>query len=731
MNPTVHFNNIDDSERRRSAFYISLKADSISSVRNDAKLHITSKKQLSSSMKKFKKRSMETICIDQPEHQDQPRQDDSIRSARMKRYGVVLNDPEIIDPENATVSRSHIQTPIVNESVMSHPTNSKAILASLKVPSSLLPTIRIGTGLNNPSTLPSEFSVHSSATKKSNSFIRRTSPIKLYRHNCLLKSITSKCAMSSTGVGQTDVPVKALDTKQLCDFLSKRTTNENIFRAILRQDENLIEWKTSPNADGSYGSVCFRSSALTLPASDKKVECSSTLSNFFFKRSFPSIPLKRTKSVTKLYVSMSDDLRVSRSYENLLSNHVSLSSIDYNGGATVSILPVHASLLGHRHGFQIYTDTFGVRHYTCRSRHERDLWLYGLRKVLTPNNINTLRVDNCLKIWIYEGKSLPAKKRYFCEIYLDDTLHGRTSSKLNKDLLFWGEYFEFLDIPNPKLIKINVFCEADKKTRSEKLIGSVHIRIQDVMPHVFCEEWYPILTEKKDGTSKRSSKQSKSTLRIKYRFQSLTILPINEYQPFLTYLKENYVKLCESIEPVIGVKAKEEIGQALVLVMHSQNMVAAFLSDVVALDLLRVNDQRLTFRGNSLATKSMEAFLKLCGEEYLQDTLFAPIAKIIESERDCEVDPIKTNGLVIKQQQELRSAVDMTWKAILNSINFFPSELRVCFSTFRDRLKTLGREDISDNLISASLFLRFLCPAILSPNLFSITNGMYDRHYYY
>lgn len=382
--------------------------------------------------------------------------------------------------------------------------------------------------------------------------------------------------------------------------------------------------------------------------------------------------------------------------------------------------------MGRRHCFQVRGGPRGERYYSCGSRQERDLWIYSLRKSISPNADNTRRRDNSLKMWIHEAKALPPKKRYFCEINLDKTLYGRTSVKLRTDLLFWGDYFDFPDVPDINLITVSVFREADKKKKRDKhiFVGYVKIPIHEVTSRTFSEDWYPIIIDKHDSISKNSAKEPIPTLRIKCRFQSIDILPATVYSDFLQFLKTNYKKMCEVLEPVIGVKAKEDIGQALVLLMYSQGMAGAFLTDVVALDLLRVGDQRLTFRGNSLATKSMEAFLKLTGEQYLQDTLSVPVSDIISSDRDCEVDPLKACGSLARQQQSLRNAVRSAWTSISESAKHFPPQLRECFATFRERLQILDREDMADNLISASIFLRFLCPAILTPSLFNITSGL-------
>ncbi|XP_034951052.1 ras GTPase-activating protein raskol isoform X3 [Chelonus insularis] len=481
-------------------------------------------------------------------------------------------------------------------------------------------------------------------------------------------------------------------------------------------DESVFEENEAVHSDTSYEKACRRGSAPATPVLGARPldVTPNRIVNFFSKRSFRSNPLKRTKSVTKLerQKQRGTGLRGCRSHESLLCGQA-VTSMDL-----AAVTPLHPSLLGRPHCFQVTPSNGPPKYFSCRTAHERDQWLHSLRKSVQPDAEQTRRTDNSLQIWLLEAKGVPTKKRYFCEVCLDNTLYARTTAKLKTELCFWGEHFDFHHLPSVNTIQVNLYREADRKKKRDKnvLIGSVSIPVQNVTSRYLTEKWYPVVSDK--GVLKEPP-----ALRVKCRFQSVDILPVHVYQEFLEYLKTDYASLCERLEPVIGVKAKEDIATALVAVMQREKKAPQFLADLVMIDIHRIDDERLTFRGNSLATKAMEAYLKLTGDRYLQETLGAVVRGAVDG-GDCEVDPLKVSSLAAlhKQQQNLRAAVELAWSRILASHAHFPLELRECFRIFRERLAEMGREDIADNLISASIFLRFLCPAILSPSLFNITH---------
>ncbi|XP_026323924.1 probable Ras GTPase-activating protein isoform X5 [Hyposmocoma kahamanoa] len=494
------------------------------------------------------------------------------------------------------------------------------------------------------------------------------------------------------------------------------------------------------NNDTSYEKACRRGSAPSTPVPGAQAQHSpSRLASFFFsKRSFRSNPLKRTKSATKLERERalaavpthptSHALRTSRSHESLLSAHSpAVSTMDLGPPNQVEIRALHSSVLGRPHCFALSAENRAPRYFACASRKERDRWIYSLRQAARPDEVRTRRCERTVKLWLLEAKAIPPKKRYYCEILLDDTLYARSSSKLKSELCFWGEVYEFSGLPAVGNIHVNVYREPERRARKRDkhaLVGTVRIPVDDVSSRYLNERWYPLSEgDKPQSPGGRAPPAPAPALRIKCRYQCVDVLPLDHYARFLEYLKRNYRRLCEYLEPVIGVKAKEDIGCALVLCMAGAGLAPRYLADVVALDVRRTGDHSLTFRGNSLATKSMEAYLKLVGDQYLQDTLGEAVATAAgPGAAECEVDPLRAgSGAALRRQQAaLRDAVTLAWRAIAASAPRFPPPLRDCFATFRERLTSMGREDISDNLISASIFLRFLCPAILSPSLFGI-----------
>jgi len=406
-----------------------------------------------------------------------------------------------------------------------------------------------------------------------------------------------------------------------------------------------------------------------------------------------------------------------------------LSSEHYDQSTTVRSL--HRSILKKDYCFEVLTAT-QTRCFKCGSAGERERWIEKIKRAINPNLDNIRRTEHKLSLYVQEAKCLPSKKKYFSEVCLDRKLCARTTSKWKNDSsIMWGEGFEFSSQPIHDDITVHLFKDSDKKKKKDKdYVGLVNLSVDKLLhTHKYVEAWYPLSTHNGNNKNKHGEQMA---IRLKARFLSIDVLPSEHYKQLAEYLNCNYLHVCRTIGGVLNASQKDELAKIMVKIMYATGNIKAYMVDLVMDETEKVTEESLVFRENTIGTKSVEAFIRLVGMRYLHQTFGDFINTLFTMTEDCECDGSRlppTADLEINRKN-LTMCCSIAFEKIKNSTSYFPVELREVFSIWKQRLANEDPDNdksrISFRLVTASLFLRLLCPAILNPILFDLAHEIPD-----
>ncbi|KAI9348026.1 hypothetical protein BDR26DRAFT_853830 [Obelidium mucronatum] len=421
-----------------------------------------------------------------------------------------------------------------------------------------------------------------------------------------------------------------------------------------------------------------------------------------------------------------------------------------------SVIALHDSLFSTKNCIQIIHFSLQTGNelitLSFETETEKELWLSNLRLYAyccrkcarihgysSEMECNTIlaekdhgcRVVRSMEVNVIEAKDLVVEdfgqkgSTPFCMIQIGDLRVAKTRAKEGESP-FWGEEFYFDEIrPHADCLKIQVINA--NRLRRPMHIGYIEIPFDSLKSGgKKTEEWYPVKHSKQDPNHHRGS------IRISIKYHVDQVLPRHEYTSFLNFLTEPHFKAMNILGEVAPSSMRAQFAKTVVRLLISKKLEVDGITSFIESDINATNDPHIIFRGNSLGTKAMDILMSTIGMEYLHSTLGAHVKKIYECKESCEVDPLRVESpdALKKNIRRLLEYVHGIWGAILDSADKCPQSFAAIFMAIQNLIQAKWGDNstVKYSAISGFIFLRFFCPAILSPNLFKLIDDFPDTN---
>ncbi|XP_003794226.1 ras GTPase-activating protein 4 isoform X2 [Otolemur garnettii] len=311
----------------------------------------------------------------------------------------------------------------------------------------------------------------------------------------------------------------------------------------------------------------------------------------------------------------------------------------------------------------------------------------------------------------------------------------------------WNETFEFeLEEGAAEALCVEAW-DWDLVSRND-FLGKVVVNIQRLWEAQQEEGWFRL---QPDQSKSRLDKGNLGSLQLEVRLRDETVLPSSCYQPLVQLLchevklgSQGTGQLIPLIEESTSTECRQDVATNLLKLFLGQGLAKDFLDLLFQLELGRTSEANTLFRSNSLASKSMESFLKVAGMRYLHGILGPIIDKVFEEKKYVELDPSKvevkdvgcsglhrpqTEAEVLEQSvQTLRAHLGALLSALTRSVRACPAVVRATFRQLfrrvRERFPGAQHENVPFIAVTSFLCLRFFSPAVMSPKLFYLR----ERH---